>query len=183
MPSSQKSAETQACLFDCARAFGWEVVFLGVVLWQGTPLKHRVDVLYSTVLQAILWGAETWTPTKARLSRLCATHLQMLRSFVKLPKVDSSPEGSHRRIQHDRFCIQFTKKINKPMLDELFLRKYFRQGGHVARMGPEKHAKMLLGWNIAGGAEGQRHQERGRKQEKVGVCVGLVCGFELAKRS
>ena len=102
-------------------------------LWQGSPLMHRVEILFSTVLQAILWGAETWTPTKARLSRLRSTHLTMLRSFIKLPKIDLSENGPHQRIQHDRHCTKYMRSIHKPFLDEVYLRKYFRWGGHVAR--------------------------------------------------
>ena len=37
----------------------WKFSVMKAVPWQGTPLKHRVEVLYSTVLQAILWRAET----------------------------------------------------------------------------------------------------------------------------
>ena len=122
----------------------WKFSLMRGVFWQGTPLKHRVELLYSTVLQAILWGAETWTPTKARLSRLRGTHLSMLRSFVKLPKVDLSPDAPHQRIQHDRHCIKYMRGITKPLLDEIFLRKYFRWGGHVARLEGNRHAKWPL---------------------------------------
>ena len=124
----------------------WKFSLMRGVFWQGTPLRHRVDLLYSTVLQAILWGAETWTPTKARLSRLRVTRLSMLRSFVKLPKVDLSPDAPHQRIQHDRHCVKYMKSIKKPLLDEIFLRKSFRWGGHVARLEGNRHAKWLLCW-------------------------------------
>ena len=72
----------------------WKFAVMRSVLWQGTPLKHRVDILCSTVLQAILWGAETWTPTKARLSCLRATHLQMLHSLSSFRR-STTLKGPH----------------------------------------------------------------------------------------
>ena len=52
------------------------------VLKQRSPLKHRLRILQSCVLQSILWGAETWHITKRRMTHMRGIHLRMLRRMI-----------------------------------------------------------------------------------------------------
>ena len=62
-----------------------------MVLRQPTALAHRLKLLRSVVLSVALWGAESWIPTKRRMSRLRGFHLSLLRSIILRPS--ASPRG------------------------------------------------------------------------------------------
>ena len=98
-----------------------------VVLTQKTNLQHRLRLLRSIVLSVALWGAETWTPTKRRLSRLRGFHLSLLRPLITRPPI---PEGDpiHPKIHHDRQCLRLCSIHGHMILDELFLQKNIIDG-------------------------------------------------------
>ena len=104
-----------------------------VVLTQKTDLSHRLKLLRSVVLAVVLWGSETWTPTKRRLSKLRGYHLSLLRPLITRPPI---PEGDleHAKIHHGRQCLRLCKIHKHELLDILFLQKYHRWAGHVGRL-------------------------------------------------
>ena len=113
------------------------------ILGQKTTIAHRLRLLRSTVLAAALWGSESWTPTKHRLSRLRGWHLSLLRCMVTRPPIDDDSE-IHPRIWHDRQCLKVAKIHHHDLLDVLLLQKYYRWAGHIGRLQPDRHLLLAI---------------------------------------
>ena len=73
-------------------------------------------------------------------------------------QLDHSEGAPHRRVQHDRHCIAKVQKAGFDMLDVMFLRRYFKWGGHVCRLPRERHARWLTRVErmLAGGGAQQK---------------------------
>ena len=97
-------------------------------------------VYRSVVLGMLLYGAETWAPTRELVSRLDRFHRQCVRSIL----------GVGRSIQWKEH-LTTTELVSRfgmvESIGDLLIQCRLRWLGHVARMSANKHPKKLLfGW-------------------------------------
>ena len=106
------------------------------VLKQRSPLPHRLRILQACVLQAAIWGAETWHITKKRMSHLRGVHLRMLRKMLPAPGLLQGLEVGQRVIEHTRYVRDLLHSKGFDMLDKLWVKKFWSWAGHVTRLPP-----------------------------------------------
>ena len=101
--------------------------------------KKRLLIIQTCILSVQLWLSETWKPTERILSSLRGFHHALMRAAIPLPK--SEHEGEHKNITHARWAL---KQLQAPLADALFLRRYFRWAGHIARSRDRHVGKVFL---------------------------------------
>ena len=106
------------------------------VLKQRSPLRHRFRILQACVLQAILWGAESWHITKRRMAQLRGVHMRMLRYMIPPPGILQGLEIGERTVEHARYVRELLHKQGFDLLDTLWARKYWGWAGHITRLSP-----------------------------------------------
>jgi hypothetical protein len=64
------------------------------ILWKfGVPKKEKLCIFKSYYMLILIYGAETWTWTKADISRLVAAKMRFLRSLEGKTKQDIISNG------------------------------------------------------------------------------------------
>ena len=102
------------------------------LLHSHASLKKKFAIVQNCILSVQLWMAETWRPTQRLLSSLRGFHLAVLRAITQLPD-HAKVEGLHKNVAHSRWIKGQMEKQGYVLADELFLQRYYKWGGHVAR--------------------------------------------------
>ena len=99
-------------------------------------IKKRLQLVQSCLLSVQLWLCETWKPCERIFSSLRGLHYALLRATIPLP-VKEKVEGEHGNITHARWVLKQLQQHHMHLADALFLQRYFRWAGHVARSAPK----------------------------------------------
>ena len=124
--------------------------------------KKRLLIIQTCILSVQLWLSETWKPTERILSSLRGFHYALMRAAIPLPKSEHR-EGEHKNITHARWALKQLQAHKFPLADALFLGRYFRWAGHIARSRDRHVGKVFLfrdhyWWELQQTArEGYRH--------------------------
>ena len=102
------------------------------LLHSHATTKKKMAILQNCVLSVQLWLAETWRPTQRLLSCLRGFHLALLRAAIRLPDAEKQ-DGEHRNVSHARWIRGQMAKQGFVLADVLYLQKYYKWGGHIAR--------------------------------------------------
>ena len=104
------------------------------VLRQQQPLKHRFRILQACVLQAVLWGSETWIITKKRLTHLRGLHTRMLKGMIRAPGRLQGLTDSERIVEYTRYVRDLLRANDFLLLDQLWAKRVWNWAGHLARV-------------------------------------------------
>ena len=99
-------------------------------------IKKRLQLVQSCLLSVQLWLRETWKPCERLFSSLRGLHYALLRATIPLP-IQEKVEGEHGNITHARWVLKQLQQHHMQLADALFLQRYFRWAGHVARSAPK----------------------------------------------
>ena len=110
----------------------------GVLCDRRMPVKLKGKVYKTVVRPALLYGAETWAPSRGQEARLEVNEMRMLRWMCGVTRRDTSRNG---HIRGTTTVVQTSKKITEKRL------KWY---GHVRRMKEEHIVRRMLDVNIPG---------------------------------
>ena len=102
------------------------------ILKHHTSRKHRLHLVESCILQAVLWMANTWKPTQQICRELRGFHLAILRAVFPKPP-GKRPEDCHPNTYHSRWIISMLQEEKRQLADVIFLQRFHRWAGHLAR--------------------------------------------------
>ena len=102
------------------------------ILRHHTSRRHKLHLVESCILQAVLWMANTWKPTQQICRELRGFHLAVLRAvFPKAP--GPRPENCHPTVHQSRWILSILQEEKRHLADVLFLQRFHRWAGHLAR--------------------------------------------------
>ena len=102
------------------------------ILRHHTSRRHRLHLVESCILQAVLWMANTWKPSQQICRELRGFHLAVLRAVFPRPP-GPRPEGCHPNTHHSRWIIDMLREEKRHLADTIFLQRFHRWAGHLAR--------------------------------------------------
>lgn len=98
--------------------------------------RAKSKVIKSCILPTITYGCQTWSLSKVQYERLRVTHMQMLRSVMKIRRED--------KIRNE----EVLRRMNvEETLDMIVKRSKLKWAGHVARMNKERWAWKATFWS------------------------------------
>ena len=102
------------------------------ILKHHTSRRHKLHLVESCILQAVLWMANTWKPTQQICRELRGFHLAVLRAvFPKAP--GPKPENCHPNVHQSRWIMSILQEEKRHLADVIFLQRFHRWAGHLAR--------------------------------------------------
>ena len=103
-------------------------------VWKAKKLKLRTKLrLYtSLVVSVLLYASDTWTMTKADLSRLQSFHMSNQRKILGVHWYD--------RVKN----TEIQRRTNLPHIGSLIQRRRYSLFGHVVRMQPDAPAHSIM---------------------------------------
>ena len=102
------------------------------ILKHHTSRRHKLHLVESCILQAVLWMANTWKPTQQICRELRGFHLAVLRAVFPRPP-GQRPEDCHPNTYHSRWIITMLQEEKRHLADVIFLQRFHRWAGHLAR--------------------------------------------------
>ena len=136
------------------------------ILRQNHSLRHRFRILQSCILQAILWGSETWVITKKRMTHLRGIHTRMLKGMIKAPGQLQGLSDSERILEYTRHVRNLLKTQGFLLLDQLWAKRVWNWAGHLARLDPSFPAHMWTRYHDTHWWRQQQKDPKGRRHQQ-----------------
>ena len=118
------------------------------ILRHHTSNRHKLHLVESCILQAILWMANTWKPTQQICRELRGFHLAVLRAVFPRPP-GKRPEDCHPNTHHSRWLISLLQEEKRHLADTIFLQRFHRWAGHLART-PHEPLRQIVEYRDGG---------------------------------
>ena len=114
-------------------------------IWRnkGLSITTKTRLYRTLVLTALLYGAETWSMTKANMKKLEAAHHRWLRRILKITWRD--------KIRNE----EVRKRTSMERLEDMMKKMRLRWLGHLHRSGDETTLKQTLEWKPSGWRRGR----------------------------
>ena len=114
------------------------------ILRHHTSRRHKLHLVESCILQAVLWMANTWKPMQQICRELRGFHLAVLRAVFPRPP-GPRKEDCHPNTHHSRWLIEMLQEEKRHLADTIFLQRFHRWAGHLART-PHEPLRQLIGY-------------------------------------
>ena len=93
----------------------------------------RLELLNKVVVPSILWGANSWNPTKKYLQQIRATQNKMIKAMLKLKVQKGEDPGDY--VYRVNCKIKSMKEYGEQEhWDQTMMRYHFKFMGHITRM-------------------------------------------------
>jgi hypothetical protein len=126
--------------------FGLRKVFMNEMV----DPKIRIKALDTLIRPILMYGCESWAPTKADLERMKTCHLSMARIICGVkPQTDVEEKYHEAMIRVTHRIKNILRSLKADEWNFYCMRRIHRWGGHVARMetyAPSKLAYQSLRW-------------------------------------
>jgi hypothetical protein len=133
----------------------------------------KIRVYRTIILPVVLYGCETWSPTRREQYRLSVFENRVLRRIFG-PKRDEM-KGEWRRLHNE----ELNDLYSSPNTIRIIKSRRVRLAGHVARMGKQKGAYKILVWRPEGmrplGRPWRRWEDNIKIDlQEVGCCMDWI---------
>ena len=104
-------------------------------VWRRKELstKTKVRIYQASVLSTLMYGSETWAPTKTHIKRLETFHQRCLRNLVRVRWFDHVTNE------------EVLRRADMGSVEGMIRKRRLQWVGHVFRMEPERHPRLMLG--------------------------------------
>eukprot|EP00117_Sycon_ciliatum_P040216 scpid85171/ scgid29588/ len=159
-PDGTTSADVTHRIAAASKAFGR--LRKPVLHNRDLPVSTKRNVYTATVLSALLYGSETWTPLQRDVRRLEVFHNQCLRTIFGI---------SGKRQQEERLSSSTVRTWwgDTELVTEKIMFRRLTWLGHVIRMSPERLPRLLL----FGSLTQTRPQHKPKKRWKDAIRADL----------
>jgi hypothetical protein len=123
----------------------WKAVHSHRDLFTNTKasITKRLELLNKVVVPSILWGANSWNPTKKYLQQIRITQNKMIRAMLKLKVQKGEDPGDY--VYRVNCKIKSMKEYGEQEhWDQTLMKYHFRFMGHIVRMKLYDNTRLAL---------------------------------------